>query len=147
MNKTELTKGRITGYGFACDDTNLIGMTGVLLTTSPHIRKIRRLFPTTQIFDECFSESGMGECYIQCDLSPDFKQISSITYHIHEFKYEYDAVINGEDIFNDTELCLIKDEVKRVLDNYQWIRIHIDLGKSRKNLYDTYFRKKRQNRK
>lgn len=132
MNKTELTKRKLHGFGFNYDNSGIL--TGIMFKTSPNIRKIRKLFPTIQILDECFSEDGFGDSYILCRLSSDFKHVSKISYVIDEFKYEYKTEINGEDIFNDEELNIIKNEVKQILDNLQYMMTTVDLRMSREKL-------------
>lgn len=132
MNKTELTKRKIHGFGFDYDDNG--NLTGIIFTVSHTIRKLHKFFPTVQVFTECFSEDGYGNCYILCKLSSDFKHVSSISYIIDEFKYQYKAEINGEDIFNDEELNLIKNEVKQILDNLNYMMATVNLRMSREKL-------------
>lgn len=115
-NKTELTKRKI----HACEVLdNKNSLLEIIFTTSSNIRKIRKLFPTVQILNECFDDCyEMGECYIRCEISPDYKQITNITYFINCFKYDYKAETRGKDVFNDEELGIIKDEALKVLDKY-----------------------------
>ena len=126
MNKTELTKRKIRDYDFVWNDGSLVG---IKFTISHTIKKLHKFFPTIQIFHECFDEDGFGECYIMCKFSSDFKQVSSITYVIYEFKYNYKKEINCEDIFNEEEINLIKDEVARILYNLRYLMYSVNLRK------------------
>lgn len=123
MNKTELTKRKLHGYGFKQDK----GFAEITFGISSNIKKINRLFPTFQIYDECFKADGFGMCYIHCKISSDYKEVTSITFIIDEFKYQYKAEINGENIFNEEELNLIKDEALRIIDNARYVIFESDL--------------------
>lgn len=110
-NKTELTKRNLHGGGVFDNKMNLLFVEFRI----PFINKITRLFHDVRILDECTNKySGMGECYIKCMFSSDFKNVTSTTYIIDCFKYDHREEINCEDIFNDEELNIIKEEAIRI---------------------------------
>lgn len=131
MNKTELTKRKIKNYNFEFEDGNLVGIS---FMTSHTIKKLHSLFPDARMLYECFDEdNGSCKCYIMYKLSSNFKQVSSITYVITEWDIDYDREyrieVNGYDIFNDEEISLIKNEVKRIFDNLLCLMYSVDLRK------------------
>ena len=114
-NKTELTKRKMRGT---------VSMEGgrphVVFVTNPTIKKINNLFPDFLTWVQCFDEygDGFGRANIRCEFSDDFKELTSMNYIIDEFKYDWHKKIPCEDIFNEEELHLIREQAFKIMNKY-----------------------------